>query len=71
MISVSLIAFLMKADMDILRGEKQLLVYVKNTRTLDESRTFIEEVFAGNTLNEDNLLDEDEKWNVYLINLAF
>lgn len=60
-----------KADMDILRGEKQLLVYVKNTRTLDESRTFIEEVFAGNTLNEDNLLDEDEKWNVYLINLAF
>ena len=45
--------------------------YVKNTRTLEESKELIEEVFVGNTLNEDNLLDEDEKWNVYLINLEF
>ena len=62
---------LIKEDMEVLDDEQELIIYVKNTRTLDESRTFIEEVFAGNTLNEDNLLDEDEKWNVYLINLAF
>ena len=60
-----------KADMSILEEEKQLIVYVKNTRTLEESKKLIEEVFVGNTLNEDNLLDEDEKWNVYLINLEF
>lgn len=58
-----------KADMGILDDEKQLLVYVKNTRTLEESKVLIEEVFPGNTLDEDSLLDEDEKWNVYLINL--
>lgn len=58
-----------KDDMDVLNGEQELVVYVKNTRTIEEARAFIEEVFPDNTLSEENLLDEDEKWNVYLITL--
>lgn len=58
-----------REDMEALNGEQELVVYVKNTRTIDEAKALIEEVFPENTLDEENLLDEDEKWNVYLINL--
>lgn len=59
-----------KGDMEILAGEQKLLVYVKNTRTIEEAEDFVQEVFPGTILNESNLLDEDEKWNVYLLDLA-
>ena len=55
--------------MEVLNDEQELIVYEKNTRTIDETKELIEAVFPGNTLSEENHLDEDEKWNVYLINL--
>lgn len=54
-----------KSDMQIV--EEDVLVYVKNTRTLEEADTFVKKVFEGQSLTEDNLLDQDEKWSVYLI----
>lgn len=60
---------LIKEDMEVLDDEQELIIYVKNTRTIAETKELIEKVFPGNTLSEENHLDEDEKWNVYLINL--
>lgn len=58
-----------KKDMEILEGEEKLLVYVKDKRTIEEANVFVREVFDGCTLGDTNLIDVDEKWNVYLINL--
>lgn len=49
-------------------ADKGLVVYVKNTRTREEAEDFVQKVFPGQKLNQENLLDEDEKWSVYLIN---
>ena len=46
-----------------------LLVYVKNKRTTEEANTLIQKVFPGCELNEQSLIDTDEKWNVYLLEL--
>lgn len=56
-----------KKDMEILEDENNLIIYVKNTRTIEEAESFVQEVFPESTLDESNLLDEDEKWNVYLL----
>ena len=56
-------------DMKVLENEKNLVVYVKNKRTTEETNELIQEVFNGQRLGEDNLLDQDEKWSVYLIKL--
>ena len=58
-----------KKDMEILEDENNLIIYVKNTRTIEEAESFVQEVFPGSTLDESNLLDTDEKWNVYLLEL--
>ena len=58
-----------KADMQILEGEENLVVYLRNERTIEEANEFIQNVFSEGTLSEENLLDEDEEWNVYLLKL--
>ena len=58
-----------KKDMEILSSEQNLLVYVKNKRTTEEANTLIQKVFPGCELNEQSLIDTDEKWNVYLLEL--
>ena len=59
-----------KKDMSVLENENQLLVYVKDKRTTEEADAFIQEVFPGCTLNEDSLIDVDEKWSVYLLDIG-
>ena len=58
-----------KADMEILEGEENLVVYLRNERTIEEANEFIQNVFSEGILSEENLLDEDEEWNVYLLKL--
>ena len=58
---------IVKEDMEVLTSESQLLVYVKYKRT--EADAFIREVFPNCALNEESLIDVDEKWSVYLLNL--
>ena len=58
-----------KADMEILEGEENLVVYLRNERTIEEANEFIQKVFSEGTLDEESLLDEDEEWNVYLLKL--
>lgn len=58
-----------KADMDILRDEAHVMVYVKDKRTIEEADAFISTVFPGCTLNDDSLIDIDEKWNVYFLEI--
>lgn len=58
-----------KDDMEVLSSESQILVYVKNKRTAEEADEFIRKVFPQCTLSEENLIDVDEKWNVYLLDL--
>lgn len=53
-----------KEDMGILQDEQMLLVYIKNSRTFEETNEFINKVF-GRKLESENLIDEDEKWSVY------
>ena len=58
-----------KKDMEVLSEEQKLLVYVKNKRTIEDANLFIQEVFTGCELNEHTLIDSDEKWNVYLLDI--
>ena len=58
-----------KADMEILDDEENLVVYLRNERTIEEANEFIQNVFSEGILSEENLLDEDEEWNVYLLKL--
>lgn len=58
-----------KEDMEILSSEQYLLVYVKNKRTTEEANIFVQNVFPGCELNEQNLMDIDEKWDVYLLEI--
>lgn len=59
-----------RQDMKVLTGEKSLVIYVNKERNIEEVYNFIQEVFTGKTLNNSNLLDEDEEWNVYLLDLS-
>ena len=56
-------------DMELLSDEKQLLVYVKNKRTFEESKAFVEKVFPECSFDETSRIDEDEKWDVYLVEI--
>ena len=58
-----------RKDMQITSGEKSLVVYVSKTRDLDEVNEFLQEIFDEKSLNDENHLDEDEDWNVYLLEL--
>lgn len=58
-----------KADMDVLRDEAHVMVYVKDKRTIEEADAFISTVFPGCTLNDASLVDIDEKWSVYLLEI--
>lgn len=58
-----------KKDMEVLTSESQLLVYVKYKRKAEEADEFIRKVFPNRILNEESLIDVDEKWTVYLLNL--
>ena len=53
-------------DMAMVKGNK-IVVYVKNTRTTEEADLFVQKVFSGQRIGEENLLDKDEKWSVYTI----
>lgn len=58
-----------QADMDVLQDESYVMVYVKDKRTIEEADAFISTVFPGCTLNDDSLVDIDEKWSVYLLEI--
>lgn len=58
-----------KKDFAILENEDALIVYVKDKRTMEESNEFIGKVFSECVLDENSLLDVDEKWSVYYLNL--
>ena len=42
---------------------------MKNKRTIEDANLFIQEVFTGCELNEHTLIDCDENWNVYLLDI--
>lgn len=56
-----------KNDMAVLEGETKLVVYLRRERTVEEANEFLGQVFPGQKLDEENLLNEDEEWNVYLL----
>ena len=56
-------------DMQILENEEKLVVYVSNTKDMEEINRFVGSIFNGAVLSEENLLDEDDDWNVYLLNI--
>lgn len=56
-------------DMERISEEDNLIVYVKNKRTFDEAKEFIEDVFPGCIFDEECRLDKDEKWDVYLVEI--
>ena len=56
-------------DMEQLEGEKRVVVYVDEASSWDDNCRMIEDVFQGNTLNEDSLIYDDENWDVYLIDI--
>lgn len=58
-----------KKDMDLLEGEEAIIVYVSKTRDMEEVNAFVGKVFSEKVLNDENHLDEDEDWNVYLLKL--
>ena len=58
-----------RKDMEKVQNEEKIIVYVTNTRDMDEVNEFIQRLFEGVILDENNLLDEDEEWNVYLLKL--
>ena len=58
-----------RKDMEKVQNEEKIIVYVTNTRDMDEVNEFIQRLFKGVMLDENNLLDEDEEWNVYLLEL--
>lgn len=58
-----------KGDMQQVEGESSIVVYVSKPRDMDEVNAFVQEVFEGKALKEENHLDEDEDWNVYLLEL--
>lgn len=58
-----------KNDIKNVYEDKELVVYVTNTLDMDMVNEFVQQVFDGQNLDEHNLLDEDEEWNVYLIKL--
>ena len=58
-----------RKDMEKVQNEEKIIVYVTITRDMDEVNEFIQRLFKGVMLDENNLLDEDEEWNVYLLKL--
>ena len=58
-----------KSDMNLLKNEEQVLIYVKDKRTTEEANQFIQSVFPSCSLNENSLIDVDEKWSVYLLEI--
>lgn len=56
-------------DMDVIANEDSLIVYVKDKRSFEEAKDFVENVFPGCSFDKDSRVDEDEKWDVYLIDL--
>ena len=58
-----------KEDMSLVEGAESIIVYVSKTHNMDEVNDFVEHVFPERVLNEENHLDEDEDWNVYLLKL--
>ena len=68
-ISIILLHKQTKNDIKNVYEDKELVVYVTNTLDMDMVNEFVQQVFDGQNLDEHNLLDEDEEWNVYLIKL--
>ena len=58
-----------KDDMQKIQGEESIVVYVSKTNDMEAVNGFVKEVFDGVSLNDENHLDEDEDWNVYLLEL--
>ena len=58
-----------KDDMQMVQGEESIVVYVSKTNDMDVVNRFVQYVFGDVNLNEENHLDEDEDWNVYLLKL--
>lgn len=58
-----------KEDMYVTDGEETIVVYVSKTRDMEAVNAFVGDIFPEKTLSEENLLDEDEDWNVYLLKL--
>lgn len=56
-----------KKDLERIQSEEEILVYITNTWDMKQVNLFLNDVFDGVTLSEENLLDEDDEWNVYLL----
>ena len=58
-----------KEDMEFVKNEKQIVVYVTSTLKMERVNEFIGNIFQNKILDDDNLIDEDEEWNVYLLKI--
>lgn len=58
-----------KDDMQKIQGEESIVVYVSKTNDMEAVNGFVKEVFGDASLDDENHLDEDQDWNVYLLKL--
>lgn len=58
-----------KADMKVLQGETCVMIYLKDKREIEEANDFVKNMFPGCALDDDSLIDIDEKWSVYLVEI--
>lgn len=58
-----------KEDMQLVEGEDAIVVYVAKTHDMEEVNEFVGKIFSEKSLTESNHLDEDEDWNVFLLEI--
>lgn len=58
-----------KEDMRLVEDEESIVVYVSKSRTSEEVDAFMQEIFEKKLSVAGKHLDEDDDWNVYLLEL--
>lgn len=56
-----------KEDMEILKQNEDVVVYIEHQDNVENVYEFVRSIFDISRFGEDNLIDQDEKWNVFLV----